>query len=203
MTPTARRAATRQRLVDAAIGVIAAKGVLGSSVEEICEAAGFTRGAFYSNFDGKDELCAAILESHGRRYLAAAREAVADMPAAGDVTEVISHATAQFIAAAGQDVDAVLVMSELRLYAAREPGFREAFRRFDEAVTPLFAEVIEQGLAANGLRLTVSVGEALSLLHAVYDQTALDQLVQGLPPGTPASAERLGLVVRSLIARDE
>ena len=42
---TARRAATRDRLVDAAITVFAEKGVLGASVEEICETAGFTRGA--------------------------------------------------------------------------------------------------------------------------------------------------------------
>ena len=48
---TARRAATRERLIDAAIDVFAEKGVLGASVEEICEDAGFTRGAFYSNFD--------------------------------------------------------------------------------------------------------------------------------------------------------
>ena len=43
---TARRAATRERLVDAAVVVFAEKGVLGAAVEEICEAAGFTRGAF-------------------------------------------------------------------------------------------------------------------------------------------------------------
>ena len=59
---TARRAATRDRLVEAALGVFAEKGVLGASVEEICEAAGFTRGAFYSNFASKDELCVAALQ---------------------------------------------------------------------------------------------------------------------------------------------
>ena len=59
---SARRSATRDRLVDAALGVFAEKGVVGASVEEISEAAGFTRGAFYSNFESKDELCLAALD---------------------------------------------------------------------------------------------------------------------------------------------
>ncbi|MFS2056347.1 TetR/AcrR family transcriptional regulator, partial [Variovorax sp. CT11-76] len=45
---SARRAATQARLADAAVAVFARKGVPGSTVEEICEEAGFTRGAFYS-----------------------------------------------------------------------------------------------------------------------------------------------------------
>ena len=40
---SARRARTRQRLMAAAVQVFAERGVIGSSVEEICEAAGFTR----------------------------------------------------------------------------------------------------------------------------------------------------------------
>jgi len=56
-----RRAATRERLAWAAVRVIARKGVDGASVEEICEEAGFTRGAFYSNFESKNELCIDVL----------------------------------------------------------------------------------------------------------------------------------------------
>ena len=58
---SARRAQTRDRLMDAALDVFAERGVLAASVEEVCERAGFTRGAFYSNFATKDELCVALL----------------------------------------------------------------------------------------------------------------------------------------------
>jgi AcrR family transcriptional regulator len=44
-TFSARRTRTRQRLMAAAVAVFAGRGVIGSSVEEICEAAGFTRGS--------------------------------------------------------------------------------------------------------------------------------------------------------------
>lgn len=198
---TARRAATRERLVHAATGVIARKGVLGASVEEICEAAGFTRGAFYSNFDSKDALCRAILESHGEVYLAAARGAIEGIDTEEpDVRAMLSRATREFIGATGSDPDAILVMSELRLYAAREPALREAFREFDESATPVFGGMVEQGLAANGLRLTIPIVDALSLLHAVYDQTALDQLICGGAPDSPEAAERLTLVLQAMIA---
>lgn len=200
-TPTsARRAATRDRLVAAAIPVIARKGVLGASVEEICEAADFTRGAFYSNFDSKDELCIAILESLCERHLAAARHAIDQMDPQLAHAERVSQTLQVFIATAGEDADTVLVMSELRLYAAREPALREAFNAFQLRVSPLFAELVGDGLRAAGLRLTVPMADAVSLLHAVYDQAALDQLIQGGSPNSPVAAEQLGLVLQGLIS---
>ena len=40
------------------------QGIGGASIETIAAAAGFTRGAFYSNFKSKDELIIAMLEDH-------------------------------------------------------------------------------------------------------------------------------------------
>ena len=51
---TTRRQATRERLLDAAFEVFAEQGVHASTVEQIAERAGFTRGAFYSNFTTKE-----------------------------------------------------------------------------------------------------------------------------------------------------
>src|ERR1700761_53141 len=52
---------TRQRLLDAAQRLIARKGLSAASVENITAAAGYTRGAFYSNFDSKDDLFIELL----------------------------------------------------------------------------------------------------------------------------------------------
>ncbi|QGF23226.1 TetR/AcrR family transcriptional regulator [Raineyella fluvialis] len=65
-----RRAETRQRLLDGAVGVFADRGVLAASVEEICDRAGFTRGAFYSNYGSKNELVLALLEQDRERQRA-------------------------------------------------------------------------------------------------------------------------------------
>jgi AcrR family transcriptional regulator len=52
---------TTQRLLDAAQRLIAKKGLSAASVETITAAAGYTRGAFYSNFDSKDDLFIELL----------------------------------------------------------------------------------------------------------------------------------------------
>ena len=66
----------------AAVRVFAERGIIGASVEEICEAAGFTRGAFYSNFADKDELVLALIRQTIRTQFAAAEQAIARTKAA-------------------------------------------------------------------------------------------------------------------------
>ena len=52
---------TRLRLLDAAQAIFMKKGFVAASVEDIAEAAGYTRGAFYSNFRSKPELFLELL----------------------------------------------------------------------------------------------------------------------------------------------
>ena len=58
------RADTRQQLFEAAAKVFQEQGIGAASIDAIAEAAGLTRGAFYSNFANKDELIVAMLEHH-------------------------------------------------------------------------------------------------------------------------------------------
>jgi AcrR family transcriptional regulator len=55
---------TRDKLFEAAARVFEEQGINAASIETIAAAAGFTRGAFYSNFASKDELIFAMLEDH-------------------------------------------------------------------------------------------------------------------------------------------
>lgn len=55
---------TREKLFEAAARVFEEQGIGTASIEIIAAAAGFTRGAFYSNFKSKDELIIAMLEDH-------------------------------------------------------------------------------------------------------------------------------------------
>jgi AcrR family transcriptional regulator len=66
LTRKEKQAETRKRLLDAAERVFLRRGLQGSSVEEIAAEAGFTRGAFYSNFESKDKLFVELL--HTRIY---------------------------------------------------------------------------------------------------------------------------------------
>jgi len=51
-------------LFEAAARVFEEQGIGGASIETLAAAAGFSRGAFYSNFKSKDELIIAMLEDH-------------------------------------------------------------------------------------------------------------------------------------------
>ncbi|WP_426436144.1 TetR/AcrR family transcriptional regulator [Bradyrhizobium genosp. P] len=55
---------TCEKLFEAAARVFEDQGISSASIEAIAAAAGFTRGAFYSNFKSKDELIIAMLEDH-------------------------------------------------------------------------------------------------------------------------------------------
>jgi AcrR family transcriptional regulator len=78
---------TRFRLVEAAEKLFVRKGFDDTSVEDISEAAGYSRGAFYSNFDAKDQVFLAVI--HRRR---------ADALASLDILERISERAARIVA---------------------------------------------------------------------------------------------------------
>ncbi len=63
LTQERRRAQTRQYLLQAAAQVFAERGFHGASLDEVAAAAGFTKGAVYSNFKNKEDLFLALLES--------------------------------------------------------------------------------------------------------------------------------------------
>lgn len=64
-----RREHTRERLISAAAKVFASKGVAGATVDDLSQAAGFTRGAFYSNFTTKEEVFTQTLTTFTRELV--------------------------------------------------------------------------------------------------------------------------------------
>src|SRR5262245_44836281 len=65
---------TREKLFEAAARVFEEQGIGSDSIETIAMAAGFTGGASYSNFNGKDELIVAMLEDHVEQAMARVRD---------------------------------------------------------------------------------------------------------------------------------
>ena len=60
---------TRQSLLDAAVTVFAKKGITGSSLAEIAQRAGYSKGAVYSNFTSKEDLALSVLERQAESQL--------------------------------------------------------------------------------------------------------------------------------------
>ena len=202
-----KRAQTQDRLLDAAIALFAEKGVLGASVEEICERAGFTRGAFYSNFDSKDELLIAVLERKGDEVLAAARQATGSVPGErvepGSIDDVIRQAMAVFLASHPIDRQWLLARIEMRLYALRNPSVREPLRNVEEGLDALLTEAIQSVVERQGARLAIDSEQLVTLLNGYHESLATRALLDGREPLGPEWAEHLARLVRIVLDFDD
>lgn len=122
---TPRRERTRERLLDAAFTVFARHGIRGASIEAVCEAAGFTRGAFYSNFSSKEELFLALAERAMRRQLASlesiGKELQPDIVCGGTVDhDAIRAILSVMVIDPGDARQWALMRAELELLAMRD-----------------------------------------------------------------------------------
>jgi AcrR family transcriptional regulator len=182
----------------AAVSVFAERGVIGARVEEICEHAGFTRGAFYSNFSDRDELVVALLRHEiDKRYLAA-EQAITAMKAAarpGQAAEdLVGIALAAFEEAGRAGRDWVLTQQELLLYAARVPKVRDAYLVFSAECLKQFSALVGDAIAYAGREFTVSFEDAISLLTATHNHVHMDALLSGGPlDSRPLSALLLAI----------
>src|SRR5438105_2622100 len=124
LTRAEQQAKTRAALLEAAAQVFIEKGFLGASVEAITERAGYTRGAFYSNFDSKEELFAELLQE--RVYTIYAEMAERSTAPAGErpsLREVGEQLAAIQGAREGQWLFRLWL--ELIAHAGRDDRFRE------------------------------------------------------------------------------
>ncbi|MEU4144141.1 TetR/AcrR family transcriptional regulator [Streptomyces parvulus] len=114
---TRRRVRTRANLLDAAFAVFAAKGFGRVSIEEVCEAAGYSRGAFYSNFDSLDELFFALYRQRAELIAEQVSTALASDGPDLDVPAAVARVTEVLLL----DGDWLLVKTDFLVHAARDP----------------------------------------------------------------------------------
>ncbi|GEJ98615.1 TetR/AcrR family transcriptional regulator [Streptomyces sp. NPDC003388] len=163
---TRRRARTRANLLDAAFAVFAAKGFGRVSIEEVCEAAGYSRGAFYSNFATLDELFFALYRERADLIAGQVAEALAqdgpglDVPASVDrVTEVLLL-----------DVDWLLVKTDFLVHAAREPAVAQALLDHRTRLREAVADRLGRAGGRTGLPAALGGAEdAARAVVAAYD----------------------------------
>ena len=159
-------------------------GIGDAPVELICERAGFTRGAFYSNFASKEELFLAIYEvemqERAERLRAAVEEAV-DRAAPGVVDEVLQEAGLLFMESLAADETWYLLNAEFRAQALRQPELRgptaAAEGRFHEVV----AEILQNLLGRLDMRLTVDPRSAIVTIVALYETMLERAILDELP----------------------
>jgi AcrR family transcriptional regulator len=135
-TRAEQQAETRARLLEAGAEAFAAHGFEGASIDHIAELAGYTRGAFYSNFADKAEL---LLELSAARMEAFAAALPSILAARED--DQIGEA-ARWLVGQAPPVE-VLLLVELARLRADNPHVAELLTGFVDRTLGFVDEVLE------------------------------------------------------------
>ena len=182
LTPERRRQQTRDYLLAAAAQVFAERGFHGATLDEVAAVAGFTKGAVYSNFNSKDDLFLALLES---RYQSATTSLRAYLEAAGR-----PHHAADFLGRVADELnDATTehwgaLYQEFLVYALRNPEARRKLAELERADVESVAEILAAERKKHGIndphavehtaRFVVAVMRGLFTMRLI-ETTAVDE----------------------------
>lgn len=173
---TARRQATRDRVLEAASEVFAERGFHGATVEEICERAGFTRGAFYSNFSSKDDLVVELSRRHSEALVDRIRHAG---KRTHDSTDDLLRDVFAALADDSRSQERWLVLTtEFTLHAIRDAGARRAWAAQQRRVRDELVAVVDEAVARQGLRLPMPTDLFVRAAMALAQGSMAQRLIE-------------------------
>jgi AcrR family transcriptional regulator len=206
LTRAASRARTRAQLVDTARDLFLRDGYFATSLDSVAEAAGYSKGAVYSNFAGKDELCLAVLD----RLLAERAAQIVGVLSGGKRFSAKLDAFEKWAESVIGDEGSSTLAIEFASQARTNPTLRAAFAQRAVAIRMAIAMMITAGAREAGVELALpaeelattvlSVGLGLALQRAfdpsvsVRALTDTIRVVVGLPLRKPVRAARAGRV---------
>lgn len=179
---------TRARLLAAASEVFAELGLEGASVEAICERAGFTRGAFYSNFGSKEELLLGLMQQVADQKLERVTERVRELGEDTSVRRSVAELVTRILDVGNDEPSGVVLMSEIRTNAMRDARLAQAYLGWEAAMVERVAEIIADVAEVYRLRLRISALDFARLILDVWDATCAFAVIAGL---APAAAKEL------------
>jgi AcrR family transcriptional regulator len=171
---TKRRPLTVTALLDAALELFAERGYGATSIPDICERAGLTKGAFYSNFAHKDALFLALLDRSWQRRAEWLRRA---MPAAGALADVVDgHRELPDLAV---DRQWTLVSTEFSLHAIRRPDVAALLVEHEARARAELAVLVAEALERAGRLPLLPAMELARMIVAVTEGNDIQVLTDG------------------------
>lgn len=168
-----RTRATRRKLLDAAKRIFAQDGFEAARLEDISARAGYTRGAFYANFESKEDIFFALLEEWVRERI----ESVTNvLRGNADPAEKLA-ALRKHYAEIAWDRRLVLISMEFKLFALRHPEAHTRLRTRHRRIRASLGELYSELTRALGRTLPVANPAASACLAAVAQGVLLEHLV--------------------------
>jgi AcrR family transcriptional regulator len=183
LTVDRRRQQTRDYLLSAAERVFAERGFHAATLDEVAAAAGFTKGAVYSNFKNKEDLFLALIEAAYTKEMAALMQTLesSEIPPQarlGDFVGLIRAETDR----APENWGALYL--EFTLYALRNPTARERLNELERLDIDAIADIIsshgqrEIASAERSARIIVALFRGISLMRALDPDAAGEDLLE-------------------------
>jgi AcrR family transcriptional regulator len=177
----ARTDATRGKLLDAAESIFARDGFEAARLEDIAAQAGYTRGAFYANFQGKEDIFFALLERWVGTRIAEVNALIAQQETPAKLLRALREDYVRKI----RDRRFSLLSLEFKLFALRHPEAHARLRGRQRRLRATSAELLRRITRLTGRALPVSclaaavgfgaLSNALSLEHSVDPSMVTEQ----------------------------
>jgi AcrR family transcriptional regulator len=190
----------RERLLAAAREVFMARGYHGATLEQIAEAAGFSKGVVYSQFASKADLFLSLLEARIAERAAQAARVVEGLADGDGVGELVEHL------ARGDRAEPAwgLLVVEFRVHAARDPELNARYAMAHSRTLAALASTIAEVAERSGARLRFAPESTAELALALATGMTLEQAADPAAMGGERADELLTqlLVERADIDRD-
>ena len=177
MTQERRRERTRNLLLDAAEQVFAQRGFEGASLDEIAETAGYTRGAIYKHFRGKEDLFLEANRRFNERYLQAFIEVI-------DPNTPLESLDLAVFAKKWRDMSKGAILrtplgAEFDLYVLRNPEIRAQVAEQRRETAQMLADFMEEQAKVIGIRMRMPALTLARIVLAASDGIANAAVIDG------------------------
>ncbi len=169
---------TRNLLLDAAEKLFAERGLGRASLEDIADAAGYTRGAIYAHFGSKEELFLAVIERQRQRFLDGFADVISSFHQLSDLNlDELSTRWRELMS--GDSEQAAALGHEFTLYLLRHPEARERVAAQRAETVRWLADYIADGAKQIGGTLTVPASTLARVILATNEGITLHSHVDG------------------------
>ena len=174
LTRREKQQRTRKSLLEAAVNLFCQRGLEGASVDDVAQAAGYTKGAFYANFKSKEELFLVMLDERFSRELERLDAALAGTH---EASEEAQAAATDFIHFAGDD-DWPRLYFQFVAHAARDEEFRQELATRLHAMRERVAEIIHRWKAGYGVAPPLPVEDVTAMICFMADGFLVDRMIE-------------------------
>jgi AcrR family transcriptional regulator len=169
---------TRTLLLDAAEELFARKGFSGAALEDIADAAGYTRGAIYAHFGSKEELFLAVIERQRQRFLDGFADVISSSHRLDELNiDELANRWRDLMSKTGADQAAL--GHEFTLFLLRSPEARERLAAQRLETVRWLSEYLTEGVARLGGALRIPAPTMARVLLATNEGITLASQLDG------------------------